>query len=400
MRLAELTALTVAPPPPLRVGGRHWNLVELETACGVRGLGEIYCSTFSPPLVRAMAAEVFSRHLEGRDPHDLERAWRAAWSRGYNARPDATLLAVISGLETACWDIVGKAAGRPVCDLLGGRARPRLRAYTYLYPREGEDEAAFAASPERAAEAAAEAAALGFTAVKLDPMGGYSAFDPRQPSLEALDRAFAVFSAVREATGGRVDLLVGTHGQFTAAGALRLARRLEPLDPLWLEEPTPPAAEGELARVAAGTSVPVAAGERLSTRWEFERLIEAGAAVLQPNAGRCGGVAETRRIAAAAEARHRQLAPHCYCGPVVAAANAHVGAASPNLLMVEGLWDWGGFAASILERPLRVEGGELVVPTEPGLGVSLDRAAAEAAAADDSDPLLHLEPAEGPLDGD
>src|SRR5690606_16699565 len=133
-------------------------------------------------------------------------------------------------------------------------------------------------------------AELGFTALKFDPAGKYTTLDPRQPSLEALDRCERYVRAIREAVGPSVDLLFGTHGQFTTTGAIRLARRLEAYDPLWLEEPTPPELPEEMARVAAATSIPVATGERLTTRYEFHRVLAAGAAsILQPNLGRCGG---------------------------------------------------------------------------------------------------------------
>src|SRR5262249_11825114 len=157
-------------------------------------------------------------------------------------------------------------------ELLGGQVHEKLRSYTYLYPKDGDATNVYL-DPELAATRAAEYAAQGFTAVKFDPAGPYSAFDARQLSLEALDRSGRFCKLLREAVGSRCDLLFGTHGQMTAAGAIRLARRLEPYDPLWLEEPTPPENEEEMARVARATSIPIAAGERLATKYEFARLI-------------------------------------------------------------------------------------------------------------------------------
>ncbi len=130
---------------------------------------------------------------------------------------------------------------------------------------------------------------------------------------------------IRDAVGSRADLLFGTHGQFTASGAIRLARRLEPYDPLWFEEPTPPENPAEMARVATGTSIPIATGERLTTMYEFARVLEAGAAsILQPATGRCGGVLDAKKIAAIAETHYALVAPHLYCGPIEAAANIAV----------------------------------------------------------------------------
>ena len=155
---------------------------------------------------------------------------------------------------------------------------------------------------------------------------------------------------MREAVGGRCDLLFGTHGQFTAAGAIRLARRLERYDPLWLEEPTPPEMPEEMAKVARATTIPIATGERLTTKYEFARVLETGAAsILQMNLGRVGGLLEAKKIAAMAEAHYAQIAPHLYCGPVVGAANIQLAACSPNFLILEGIGRWDGFHAEILQ---------------------------------------------------
>ena len=172
----------------------------------------------------------------GADPFRIERLWRDVYGRGYSGRPDISLVGVLSGIEMACWDIVGKAVGKPVYELLGGQVHERLRAYTYLY-REPEDATDVYLDPALAGERAAEYAARGFTALKFDPAGHYTTFDPRQPGLDELDRCEAYVRSVREAVGNRCDLLFGTHGQFTPSGAIRLAKRLEPFSPLWFEEP-------------------------------------------------------------------------------------------------------------------------------------------------------------------
>ena len=178
---------------------------------------------------------------------------------------------------------------------------------------------------------------------------------------------------MREAVGNKADLLFGTHGQMTAAGALRLARRLEQYDPLWFEEPVPPDAPEEMAKVARGTSIPVAAGERLTTKYDFARLLACGAAaILQLNLGRVGGLLEAKKIAGMAEVHHAQIAPHLYCGPVVGAANIQLATCSPNFLILEGIEQWGGFHAEILKSPIQWQEGYVLPPTQPGLGVELD----------------------------
>jgi L-alanine-DL-glutamate epimerase-like enolase superfamily enzyme len=221
-------------------------------------------------------------------------------------------------------------------------------------------------------------------------MGGH------QPSLRRLELSVEFARAIRDAVGSDADLLFGTHGQFTSSGAIRLASRLEPYDPLWFEEPTPPDDVAGMARVAAGTSIPVATGERLTTKTEFARVLEAGAAsILQPNLGRAGGILEGKKIAALAEAHNAQIAPHLYCGPIVGAANAHLAACSPNFLILEGILDWGGFHAEILKTPLRWEEGYMIPPTAPGLGVELDEDVARAHPYDGDE--LHLDMTENPF---
>ena len=228
------------------------------------------------------------------------------------------------------------------------------------------------------AEKATEYLAQGFTALKFDPAGPYSVFDPRQPSLESLALSETFLRTLREAVGDRADLLVGTHGQFTPAGAIRLAKRLEPYDPLWFEEPVPPEAPEQMARVARATSIPIATGERLTTKYEFARVLETGAAaILQMALGRCGGILEAKKIAGMAETHYAQIAPHLYCGPIEGAANIQIAACSPNLIL-ESIQTWGGFHAEILKKPIQWQDGHVIPPTAPGLGVELNEAVAAA----------------------
>jgi galactonate dehydratase len=281
---------------------------------------------------------------------------------------------VLSALEMACWDIIGKEAGQPVYKLLGGRVHERLRSYTYIYARPGDKTDVYQ-DPDLAAERAVEYVAQGFTALKFDPAGPYSAFDGRQLSLEALELCERFMRQLRAAVGTKADLLFGTHGQMSAAGAIRLARRLERYDPLWFEEPVPPDAPEEMAKVARATSIPIAAGERLATKYDFARLLRArAAAILQMNLGRVGGILEAKKIAALAEVDHVQLAPHLYCGPVVGAANIQLATCSPNFLILEGIERWQGFHAEVLVKPIRWEAGFVIPPSEPGLGVELNEA--------------------------
>jgi galactonate dehydratase len=394
MKLESIKTFIVANPPP-SFGGRYFVFVKIRTTCGIEGVGEAYAATFSPQVVASMAEDLFERVFAGQDPMQVETLWRKAYGEGFSLRPDISLMGVLSALEMACWDITGKALNQPVYKLLGGLVNPRLRSYTYLYPDADEDDS-FYGDPDRSAERAARYVQEGFTAVKFDPVGGYSVFDPRQPTLERMDLSERFCARIREAVGDKADLLFGTHGQFTVSGAKRLARRLEPYNPLWFEEPTPPERPEMMAEVAHYTCIPVATGERLTTKYEFARVLETGAAtILQPNLGRVGGILEAKKIAALAEVHYAQIAPHLYCGPIVAAANIQLAACIPNFLILESIQQFGGFHAELLKKPLQWEGGYVIPSKEPGLGVELNEEVALAHPYDSR--RLHLDMAQHPL---
>jgi len=371
MKITDLKTFVVGNPPP-HFGGRYFVFVKLVTDGGVEGVGEVYGVPFHPDVVGRMIQDVFERCVAGTDPFRIERLWRIVYSSGYSQRPDLSVAGILSGIEMACWDIVGKELNKPVYELLGGRVHERLRSYSYLYPDEGEGTEVYR-DPDLAAERALAYVQKGFTAVKFDPVGPYSAFDPRQLSLETLDHTERFVRTLREAVGSKCDLLFGTHGQMTAAGAIRLARRLEPFDPLWFEEPTPPEMPEEMAKVARQTTIPIAAGERLATKYEFARVLETGAAaILQMALGRVGGILEAKKVAGMAEAHYAQIAPHLYCGPIEGAANIQLAACSPNFLILESIQTWGGFHAEILRSPIVWQDGYVIPPAGPGLGVELD----------------------------
>ena len=388
MKIADAKTFVVGNPPP-HFGGRYWIFIKLVTDGGVTGYGEVYSVPFHPHTVALMIQDVCQRVVLGSNPFGIERLWRLLYSRGFTQRPDTSMMGILSGIETACWDIIGKELDRPVYDLLGGLVHERLRSYTYLYPRPG-DTADVYQDPDLAAERALEYVGEGFTALKFDPVGPYSAFDGRQLPIWDLERVDRFVGRVRQAVGDRADLLLGTHGQMTPSSAIRLARRLEKYDPLWFEEPVPPDNIRQMGRVARATSIPVATGERLATKYEFSRVLEEGAAsILQFAAGRVGGILEGKKIAGMAETYQAQIAPHLYCGPIEAAANIQLDACSPNFLIQESILTFGEFHARILKRPLQWENGYIVPPKEPGIGVELNEEVAETHPYE-GDPL-HLE---------
>jgi galactonate dehydratase len=367
LKISEFKTFVVGNPPPHYMG-RYFIFVKLVTDNGIEGFGEVYGLTpFGPHTIARMIEDVCERHAVGADPFGVERMWRTMYSAGFSMRPDISLLGVMSGIEMACWDIVGKALEKPVYELLGGRVHERLRTYTTLVPAPASRDPDF--GPERALHYVE----LGFTALKFDPFQHFAILDPRQPTREALDGAERVLRNVREAVGTRADLLIGTHGQFTTAAAIRIARRLAPYYPLWFEEPTPPEMPEQMARVARASSIPIAAGERLTTKYEFARLLEHDAAsIIQMDLGRVGGLVEAKKIAGMAETHYAQIAPHLCGGPIVGAANIQLAACSPNFLVLEGLETWSDFNAEILKTALRWEEGFIIPPTAPGLGVELD----------------------------
>ena len=392
MKLADLDIIVTAPPAP-GWGGRYWILVKVTTDTGITGWGECYASSVGPEAMRAVIADVFARHMAGENPENIELMYRRVYSSGFTQRPDLTVMGAWSGLEIACWDILGKDRDRPVHALIGGKVADRIRAYTYLYPLPHHTLPDFWVSPEMAAEAALDCVARGYTAVKFDPAGPYTIRSRHMPAMSDISRSVAFCRAIREAVGDRADLLFGTHGQFSTGGAIRMGRAIAPFSPLWYEEPMPPDQLPEIARVAREVPIPVATGERLTTRAEFAEALRQGAAILQPALGRAGGIWEGRKIAVLAETWNTQMAPHLYAGPVEWAANVQLCAALPNALMAETIET--PFHHALIKGGLAVENGFIEVPDAPGLGIEVDEGLARAHPYTDTG--LHLEMTEAPV---
>ncbi|KDB02048.1 isomerase [Defluviimonas sp. 20V17] len=396
MRLQDLDIITTAPPAP-GWGGRYWTFVKLTTDDGIIGWGECYASTVGPKAMRAVIEDVFARHMQGESAENIELMFRRAYSAGFTQRPDPTVMGAFSGLEIACWDIIGKARNRPVWALLGGMMNRRIRSYTYLYPDGDDPDPEFWINPDLTAETAAARVAEGFTAVKFAPAGPYPIRGGHQPAMSDITRSVAFCRAIREAVGDRADLLFGTHGQFTTAGAIRLGQALEPYNPLWFEEPIPPDNPLEFAKVADAVRIPIATGERLTTKAEFATLLRAGGAkILQPALGRVGGIWEAKKIAALAEPFNAEIAPHLYAGPIEWAANIHLAASIPNLLMAETIEQGGAFHLALIKHSIRWEEGFILPPDAPGLGIEVDEALARAHPY--TGDKLHLEMQEAPCD--
>jgi galactonate dehydratase len=388
--------------PPTGIGGAFWVLVKVTTDSGIECVGECYGIPVSGDIAAQMVVDTFDRFIAGEDPHNVETMFRRVYSAGFTQRPDISMMGVFSGIEMAVWDILGKIHDQPVYNLIGGRFHERLRTYTYVYPFDVDgDGNALPGAPDvyhdgdAAAEVAARYVDMGWTAVKADPAGPYSFQGGRELSLTELTRSEYTVRRIREAVGDRADILFGTHGQMTTSSAIRLARRIEQYDPLWFEEPCPPDQIEAIGKVASSTTIPVATGERLTTRVEFHQALKAGVSILQPDIGRSGGVWETKKIAVMAELFNAQVAPHIYCGPVAHAAAAHVAVSSPSFLILETIQT--DFHEAVLKQPLEWDSGYLIAPTAPGLGIELNE---EVLAAHPYTPggRLHFEMAQVPLD--
>lgn len=380
MKITNAETFLVQTPRPHR-GGRVWVFVKLTTDNNISGIGEAYKVPFHPRTVAMMIKDTCETYVIDQDPFQIERIGRSIYygegyeSHDHHQHPDHTVLGILSAIEMACWDIIGKALEQPIYNLLGGKYHEVLRSYTYLWPAPNDSSRKSPhTDPLAASKSAAAHVSDGFTALKFDPlidvMGDR---DPREPPLDRLENATEVVRAVRETVGTKADILIGTHGQSTTSGTIRFAKRIEQFDPLWFEEPVPPENRDEMARVARTTTIPVASGERLATKFEFRELLEKqAAAILQMALGRVGGILEARKIAGMAEAYYAQIAPHLYCGPVEAAANIQVDTCSPNFLIQESIGKFDGFHAEILKKPIQWDNGFIIPPTEPGLGIELD----------------------------
>jgi galactonate dehydratase len=386
MRVTGVETFPIALPPPRR-GGNHWMILRLDTDAGISGYGEmmLLSHAYRWPVIEAMIHDLVDQALVGHDPYNSEELFDRIYGRGgYSHTPDETKVAMLSALDIACWDIVGKDLSQPIWRLLGGKVRDRIRTYTYLYTAEtdgnlGESFRDLWLNPEYAASRARHYVDLGFTAVKLDPFALNVTWDqshgqtvPLQFSPAALATAEQSIAAIREEVGNEADILVGTHGQMTPASAIRFARRIEDYDPLWFEEPIPPENMAALAQVARATSIPITTGERLVSKYDFARLLQhEAAAIFNFDVGTCGGISEAKKIATMAEPFYVQVAPHVYGGPMITAASLAISTCTQNFLIMEGVERFDGFYDEVTEPAFEWRDGYLIPSDRPGLGYEL-----------------------------
>jgi galactonate dehydratase len=340
---------------------RNLTMVKVRTDDGLAGVGEVRMVNHTQALLGYLEHAI-PNHVLGADPFDVEALVQRMWRTDYE-RAGATVMSGISAIEIACWDIVGQATGQPVYRLMGGAVRDRIKAYANGWYTVERTPAEFHAAARRVI-------AKGYRALKLDPFGaGASELTPSEQR-----RAIELVEAVRDAIGPDNELLVEMHGRFTPATAISIARELEPYRPSWIEEPVPPENLKALAKVAARVRIPVATGERIHVRHEFRELFELQAAdIVQPDITTVGGLLESKKIAAWADAHYVLVAPHNVGGPISTAAALHLAACTTNFKIQEHFND---FAEAYVKESApgnpEVVDGCFALPTKPGLGVTLD----------------------------
>ena len=365
MKVTRVETFVVDNIKPFR-GGRQWLFLKLHTDEGLIGLGERptgHAQNLKSQieLIHALCEQ----YVYGQNPFHIERIWQRAYGSNHDYRhPSLYMTPALSAIEMACWDIIGKATNQPIYQLLGGQYHDKLRAYAYM-PAEGVWE-----NPEKAGDVATQLVEEGNSACKIDPFMPLYPL-PRDVHISDIKHAAKIFECIRNAVGDTLEIGIGTHGQFSASGAIRVASVLEEFNPMWFEEPVPPENVDEMARVARQTSIPVASGERLVSKYEFAELIEKQAAnIIQLDVGQCGGILESKKIAGIAEAHYALIAPHMYVGPIAAAAAVQVDACSPNFMIQE--YNGDKLHEDIFVEPIKFSDGFIELPTTPGLGLELD----------------------------
>jgi galactonate dehydratase len=337
-------------------------IVCVDTDAGLVGYGDASLQNGAAAVVGAL--DTLRPLLIGQDPRRIEQIWQDGYRAFQMVRGGVVYMTAISGLDQALWDIKGKTLGVPVYQLLGGAVRDRVPAFRYGLP--------LGASAEETRDKSLALAAEGWRAFHGDPFAsaGYALVG----DLPMLHETIESLQHIRAAVGGRVDIAIDCHGRFTPASAVRVASMLEPVQPIWLEEPVPPENVEATAVVARSSSIPIACGERFYTRWAYRELFEkSAAAIIQPDVCHVGGISELRKVAAMAEVYYVGLAPHMIYSPLALAATLQVDACIPNLVM-QGLGARClGLQASLFREPvLEQRDGWLNVPQAPGLGVEID----------------------------
>lgn len=341
-------------------GLRNILLVKTETNVGIHGWGEAY--SVGPDLAVVETVEYLKPWLIGEDPRNVEYLWSLMY-QGLRFPPGAVGLAAISGIEHTLWDISAKSLGLPVYQLLGGRVRDRVRVY---------QSPGHLATPEDTSERAVSLIdRFGYTALKMSP---YPAQPDLRPWNEVLREGPRFLEAVRKAVGDKVDIGLDAHAKlFEPARALELANAVAPYNPFFFEEPIRPEDIQSMAYLREKLPIPLATGECLYAKFEFNDLLRSHAVdIVQPDVCLCGGLLEMRKIAAIADGHGVMVAPHNPMGPVATAVNLHFALSTPNFLILEFVPHQSGIRRKLVSSPLTPVDGHLEIPEVPGWGIEIN----------------------------
>lgn len=361
MKIVAITTLVV------NADMRNWVFVRVETdQPGLHGWGEATLEWKTQAVVGAVSD--LAPLLIWRDPRDIEQAVRILKKRSF-WRLGAIGMSAISGIELALWDIFGKSLGQPVWRLLGGQVRNRVKVYTHLGL--GDMRAVYETlDAEPLVQRASEVVDKGYRALKavFIPYSHYHA------PLADIDKVSRLMEALRQTVGPEVEIMVDFHGRpASASAALNYIDAIAPFRPMFVEEPLPPGETGALAQVAAKSRVPIATGERLVERSEFDDLFRAKAVdIVQPDICHCGGLLEAKKIAAMAETVSIGVAPHNPLGPIAGAAALHFAVSTPNHLIQEEMVGAVPWYFEVVDGPIRMVDGCWQVPEMPGLGIEVN----------------------------
>ena len=362
MKITDIKVYTVKP---------RWIFIKISTDEGIEGWGEMISGTKTDTVVAG--AYELGKRIIGRNPFEIERIWQELHRSFFRGGPiNGT---IVSGIEMALWDIKGKALNVPVYELLGGAARDRIMVYSWI----GGDR------PDDVAKEAIDRRDRGFKAIKMNATEELHYVDSHDKIQAVVDRV----KAIREAVGEDFGIAVDFHGRVHKPMAKVLAKALEPYNLMFLEEVVLPENEESFREVANHTSTPLSTGERLYTRWEFKNMLKEGAIdIIQPDVALCGGILETRKIAAMAEAFDVAVAPHAPYGPIALAATLQVDVCTPNVFIQEqslGIHYNKGFDLLDFVKNKEIfqyKDGFLEIPTKPGLGIEIDEEIVEKIAAE------------------
>ena len=337
----------------------NWVFVKVYTDEGIDGVGEGTLEYKEKALVGAI--EHIKSYLIGKDPRQIEKHYHDIYRDAY-WRGGAVLMSALSAVEMALWDILGKLLGVPVYQLLGGKVNEDCRMYINGW-------FSGAKTPEEFGMKAKEAVKKGVTAMKWDPFGK----NYLQISNKDLNIALECIGAVRDAVGDEVDLLIEAHGRFDVPTGIKIAKEIEQFKPMLLEEPVPPNNLEALKAVRDKSPVPISAGERLYTRFDYNELFRLRAAdFIQPDISHAGGIMELKKLAAIAEANYIPFAPHNPSGPIANAATLQIAACCPNFAILEIMYSDVDYRKYITDENLEYCDGRIKIGNKPGLGIELN----------------------------